>query len=75
MAKFGGGGGIRTHECLAALLVFETSSFNHSDTPPSSFARNLCANTSVPPRPGQAERSTPEPVKHLFAANSPHQPG
>jgi hypothetical protein len=30
----GGGGGIRTHEYLTALLVFETSSFNHSDTPP-----------------------------------------
>src|ERR1043166_4189004 len=30
-----GRGGIRTHERLAPLLVFETSSFNHSDTLPS----------------------------------------
>src|SRR5579863_3172931 len=32
--KTGGGGGIRTLECLAALLVFETSPFNHSGTHP-----------------------------------------
>ena len=31
---FGGGGGIRTHEGLAALPVFETGTFNHSATPP-----------------------------------------
>jgi hypothetical protein len=30
----GGGGRIRTHENLAALLVFKTSAFNHSATPP-----------------------------------------
>jgi hypothetical protein len=30
----GGGGRIRTHESLAALLVFKTSAFNHSATPP-----------------------------------------
>lgn len=30
----GGGGGIRTHETLSGLLVFKTSAFNHSATPP-----------------------------------------
>jgi hypothetical protein len=30
----GGGGRIRTHENLTALLVFKTSAFNHSATPP-----------------------------------------
>ena len=30
----GGGGGIRTHEGLSPLLVFKTSAFNRSATPP-----------------------------------------
>ena len=42
----GGGGGIRTHEALH-LLVFETSSFNHSDTPPVAPAR--AAESAAPP--------------------------
>lgn len=29
-----GGGGIRTLDTLAGILVFETSAFNHSATPP-----------------------------------------
>jgi hypothetical protein len=32
--KFGGGGGIRTHETLSGLTVFKTAAFNHSATPP-----------------------------------------
>ena len=30
----GGEGGIRTLETVSSLLVFETSSFDHSDTSP-----------------------------------------
>src|SRR5690348_4523527 len=32
--KFGGGGGIRTHEALSSLAVFKTAGFNRSPTPP-----------------------------------------
>src|SRR5262245_30084427 len=36
----GGRGGIRTHEALASLPLFESGSFNHSDTlPPRSIAQ------------------------------------
>lgn len=31
---FGGGGGIRTHDTLARIPVFETGAFNRSATPP-----------------------------------------
>ncbi len=34
VAKFGGGGEIRTHGTLAGTLVFKTSVLNHSTTPP-----------------------------------------
>ena len=34
----GGGGGIRTHEIVSDLLVFKTSAFNHSATPPATPA-------------------------------------
>ena len=33
-SSIGGGGGIRTHEGLSPLLVFKTSAFNRSATPP-----------------------------------------
>ena len=33
-AEIGGGGGIRTHGTREGTLVFETSLFNHSSTPP-----------------------------------------
>ena len=37
----GGRGGIRTHEALASLPLFESGSFNHSDTlPPRSIAHS-----------------------------------
>ena len=39
----GGEGGIRTHEGLAALLVFETSPFNHSGTSPLLTSQQLSA--------------------------------
>ena len=32
--SYGGEGGIRTHERVAPLLVFKTSAFNRSATPP-----------------------------------------
>ena len=38
MKKTGGGGGIRTHEEVAPLQVFETCCFDHSHTPPNFFA-------------------------------------
>ncbi len=30
----GGGGGIRTRDGVASILLFESSAFNHSATPP-----------------------------------------
>ena len=36
---YGGGGGIRTLDNLAAILVFETSLIDHSSTPPLDFLR------------------------------------
>src|SRR5688572_31975807 len=47
----GGGGRIRTHENLAALLVFKTSAFNHSATPPEP-AGNFTGSAG-PAAPGQ----------------------
>jgi hypothetical protein len=39
----GGGGGIRTLDSLATILVFETSLFNHSSTPPMRRRLAFCA--------------------------------
>jgi hypothetical protein len=41
--SFGGGGGIRTLGRFAPTLDFESSTFDHSATPPVSFCCVICA--------------------------------
>src|SRR5688572_5358439 len=53
----GGGGRIRTHENLAALLVFKTSAFNHSATPPSKARILTIAGAPVHPAGRAAVRN------------------
>lgn len=42
MQVSGGGGGIRTHDELAPIPVFETGAFDHSATPPLGKVAGLC---------------------------------
>ena len=50
-ALFYGEGGIRTHETPEGLPVFETGSFNHSDTSPESMKQYRSITALVPEHP------------------------
>lgn len=70
-----GRGGIRTLETVAGLPVFETGSFNHSDTRPQ--PRNL-----RPPAPGDKGNCAPATLQHIprevtlhLVTRSPITPG
>ena len=61
-ATFSGGGGIRTRGPLARTLVFKTSAFDHSATPPvavASDANALRRNVETRPRESPIKLYTP----------------